>query len=470
MTPTPNRSSTRPTRRGPALVGTVAAALMVSSCASLDNAPVNRPSLLPTPVSAHELGGDDTLKSTVVGLAFSGGGTRASAFAYGVLKGLDRIETSAGGKLFDQIRFVSGVSGGSVTAAYYGLRGRSIFADFEDRFLYRNAEEDLRTSVVSPINLARAMGEGVNDRSGLPQWLDRNLFGGATMGQLSGPGKPTIWINASDVAAKAPFIFEPLTFGAICSDLSSFPVSEAVAASAAVPIIFTPVVVRSYAEKCGFKVPEHLTRAASGPDGSANVRAYLQALQAYRDPKKIEFVKLLDGGLTDNWGLSGVNVAVAASPEPWKPLAKADAVALKEFVFVVVDAGRSNESRWSKTLEGPTGGDLLNAVADTAIDSAVRSSFEVFRLQMRLWKERLADWRCQLTEAELTDVRGSAEGYQCRDVRVRIVTVSFADLDPATQRRLSQVPTRFRLDPDQVRAVVAAGEEAVRKALSTPTN
>jgi len=39
---------------------------------------------------------------------------------------------------------------------------------------------------------------GVNDRSGLPTWLDKNLFGGATYADVMKPGHPQLWINASE--------------------------------------------------------------------------------------------------------------------------------------------------------------------------------------------------------------------------------------------------------------------------------
>jgi NTE family protein len=79
-------------------------------------------------------------------LAFSGGGTRAAALSYGVLQELrDTIVTSTSNDsnclsnkkypLLDDVGLISSVSGGSFTAAYYGLNGDKIFTDFEDVFL-----------------------------------------------------------------------------------------------------------------------------------------------------------------------------------------------------------------------------------------------------------------------------------------------------------------------------------------------
>jgi NTE family protein len=445
-------------------------ALFPSACGSIDNAPINLPSSIPQLSVSAPISGDDSLRSTIVGLAFSGGGMRASAFAFGVMRGLDQIRLPEGGRLLDQVRFVSGVSGGSVTAAYFGLKGRAALTDFESRFLYRNAEEALRTQVYSVDNVSRALGSGVNDRSGLPMWLEKNVFGNATFADMNRPGRPLVWINASDINSKTAFIFEPVTFATICSDLKSFPVAEAVAASAAVPIVFTPVVVKSYADKCGFQIPPHLVAMGADRSVSANVRAYVAALKKYRDVNALGFIKLLDGGLTDNWGLDGLNVALASAAEPYQPLSRQDAIVLEKFIFLVVDSGRNLPSDWSKTLEGPTGADLLEAVASTAIDSSVRNSFEVTRLEMQNWQERLKTWRCSLKPEEVAEVRGSADGWDCRNVSVRIDRVSFDDLDQATSDQLQKVPTRLVLDPKDVKLTIEAGIRATTKVMGNAGN
>ncbi len=453
-----------------ALTGSIALAALLLGCASIDNAPVNRPSTLPRLTQVNTVAGDDTLRSTIVGLAFSGGGTRAAAFSFGVLKGLDQLETPGGGHLVDQVRFVSGVSGGSVTAAYFGLKGRGALTDFETRFLYRDAEEALRTQVYSVGNMMRAFDGGVNDRSGLPTWLEKNLFGRATLKDLGRPGRPVVWINASDINAKAPFVFEPVTFAAICSDYGSYPLSEAVAASAAVPIVFTPVVIHNYADKCGFKLPNWLEAQAKNRETSPIVRSYLRTLQGYRDPAKNKFVKLLDGGLTDNWGLAAFNIQLAAAIEPYKPLTLEDAISVEKFLFVVVDAGRNVAGDWTKTLEGPNAEELLDAVADTAVDSAVRSSFEVMRLQMSLWEQKLKTWRCGLDPIEVTRVRGSTEGWDCKNVSIRLERIAFEDLDPTRAAALGRIPTRFKLEPDQVKMAVEAGAAAAKSVVGAALN
>ena len=97
-------------------VAALALAIMLSGCAAL-NKPLNLALSggRNTPFPATHAADAGEL---YVGLAFSGGGMRASAFAHGVLeelRALSRSEAAPFGML-SEVRLVTGVSGGSVTA------------------------------------------------------------------------------------------------------------------------------------------------------------------------------------------------------------------------------------------------------------------------------------------------------------------------------------------------------------------
>ena len=116
------RNVVRPVNR---LAGLVLASALVAGCASGNfNKPDNQPtSSVPSPdeFRPENYAG---FGETLIALSFSGGGTRASAFSYGVIKELGAHETRSAGvgaSLIDDVRFVSGVSGGSVPAAYFCL-------------------------------------------------------------------------------------------------------------------------------------------------------------------------------------------------------------------------------------------------------------------------------------------------------------------------------------------------------------
>lgn len=89
-------------------------------------------------------------------LAFSGGGTRAAAFSYGVPEFLRRTEVVGPkgnkGRLLDAVDVITGDSGGSFTALAYGLFGDKLFDDYEQRFLKRDVQGELISRALKPAN------------------------------------------------------------------------------------------------------------------------------------------------------------------------------------------------------------------------------------------------------------------------------------------------------------------------------
>ena len=453
----------KPNQRSKGAVAIAALGVLLSACATVFNEPINVPVgsdvATVSPAPPPSLGGD-----TVVGLAFSGGGTRAAAFSYGVMRGLDRLPAEGRGTYFDRVMFISGVSGGSVSAAYFGLKGRAALGDFRERFLLKNAEEDLSTRV-SVVNLARGFGGGVNDSSRLSNWLDQNLYDGATLANLFQPGKPLVWINASDLYNRTPFVFAPVTFAALCSDPSKYPISQAVAASAAVPVAFVPIVLASFFDTCSVPLPPWVDRVLANPRAGAQARAFAEALKRYREPEQFRFVKLADGGITDNFGLSGLVIAREAVGQPYAPLPRDAAVRLRHVVFIVVNSGVGPHGAWARTVEGPSGAEMIGALTDTAIDSAKRSGFDAFRLSVKGWEEATRKWRCALPRAEAVKL-GAKGDWRCSNISFDVVEIDFNLLEPERAAKLDRVPTRFYLPEEQVDLVVQAGTDAL---LAHPT-
>jgi len=131
-----------------------------------------------------------------VTLAFSGGGTRAAAFSYGVLKALrDTVVTIDGRpvRLLDEIDTITSVSGGSFTAAYYGLYGERIFTDFEPDFLRRDVEQALLDSLFNPLNWFRSSGR--TERA--IEYYEEHLFHGATFADMRQENRPLVVISRS---------------------------------------------------------------------------------------------------------------------------------------------------------------------------------------------------------------------------------------------------------------------------------
>lgn len=443
-----------------------AIAVSVSACAmGVSNEPINAPLARVADQEGWPLG-PDQFGATVVGVAFSGGGMRASAFSYGVLTELDRyeVDTDRGPqRMTDMIDLVSGVSGGSVTAAYFGLKGREGLPDFRSRFLERNAEEGFDTDV-SIANILRIAGAGgLNDRSQFPSWLDENLFAGATYADLFARKRPLVWIAASDIYSRVPFVFEPVTFSTLCSDLSKVRLSEAVAASAAVPGVFIPLNVENFGGSCGGHVPMFMQRGVADAVAPATLRASAAAMMRYRaEPERFRYVKLLDGGLTDNFGIHSLAIARTNRDRPYMPMTAEQAVRVKRFLFMVVDAGRGPAGDWPRNLASPSGLEVAGIVTDVAIDSGVYKGYDYFTTIMRDWQNDLRRWRCSLSSDEVLRLRGTLSGWNCTDVTFTVGRISSEDAGPQMKARLDKVPTRFQLDSLTLDTVVEAGQIALR--------
>ncbi len=442
----------------------IIAALMLASCGTtLDNDPLNE--VLGDAVGQPAKAADHGMSDTLVGLSFSGGGTRAAAFSFGVLKELARTRVVSGSRdvsLAGEIDFLSSVSGGSVTAAAFALDRKKTLSSFREKFLLANVEASLRTSL-SINNVLRASIGGVNDRTGLQEWLDQHLFHKATFRDLSGEQRPILWINASDIYNRTPFVFNQGTFSAICSDLGAFPISEAVAASAAVPLIFAPVVLKNYAPDCAYQTPKWVSRSAGNPEAPAVLRAHADAIMRYRENHDIRFVKLLDGGLSDNLGLSGLVLARLAADKPYEPLTPAEAIGLKRMLFVIVDAGRPPAGDWAKTASGPEAENLILAVSDTAIDANMRGSYDYFSNLVAQWRRELVRYRCGLSRAEAKRIAGVGDDWACDGLEFFTTRVAFDKMpDAATRARLDTIPTRFKLPAEDVDLLISSAGEILR--------
>lgn len=448
------------------LAGLVAA-IAVSGCSAIDTTPINQtgpngdkasPAAMPDPA-------DDG--STIVALAFSGGGTRAAAFAYGALTELDTLiidDHPRERSLVDDVRSVAGTSGGAVMAAYLGYKGKDDFVDFRERFLEQDAEAYMRTSP-NPANLiTAAVHGGANDRSSFGRWLDERLFDGKTYAAFDKPDRPIVWITASDIFNNTPFLFTQDTFSALCSDLDQIKIADAVAASAAVPVVFSPVVLNTPDRgQCNYKRPAWLQKALDSDNPSVRLQAYARALDSYQSKDELKYVRLLDGGLTDNLGVSGLSLERAAAATPYAPLSAHQAVRIRHFLFIVTDAGVDGQYDWGTSPKNPHLGKILRSVADTTIAASTGSGFDAVDLTLNEWQQQLVRYRCSLFSAQVLRYRGTLIGWNCRDVIVTTEHLTFRDADPAIYQQLNRIPTRLRLDKQQVDLVIEAGQQAVRR-------
>ena len=252
--------------------------------------------------------------------AFSGGGARASALAYGALRELAHQRIRWEGKdkrLLDELDLIYALSGGTFTGAYYALFGDRIFQDFESRFLHKDWDSELRGRILrSPSNWFRLWSPYYGRIHIMADLLNEALFDGKTYGDLvQQRSRPGLLIHASDMATLARFEFRQTQFDAMCSDLSQLPIAYASAASAALPLVLSPITLKNYAGQCGYHPPPWLLEASQSKNMYQRQRA--KELLSFDDIEKRPYVHLLDGGLSDNVALRALleGVSVAGSLE-----------------------------------------------------------------------------------------------------------------------------------------------------------
>lgn len=322
----------------------------------------------------NNLSSTENSDSLFVILTFSGGGTRAAALSYGILEKLKDTEIEWEGKkrrLLDEVDVISSVSGGSFTAAYYGLNGDRLFENFEKKFLYRNLENELKRQLFSPVNWFKFMSPTYGRIDMAAEYYDREIFDGKTFGDLVGKGKrPFLMINATDMSVGSRFTFIQHQFDLLCSDLSGVSVARAVAASSNYPVAFTPMTVNNYAGKCGFQEPEWIKEAMKDLRLNPSRFRRAQLTRSYLDSEARPYIHLLDGGVADNIGLRGPLVALKSNDLPWNLPNKINQRGkVKKLVVIIVDAKTKPEVKFDKSPSPPGLIDVLKTISTIPIDN-----------------------------------------------------------------------------------------------------
>jgi NTE family protein len=227
-----------------------------------------------------------------------------------------------------------------------------------------------------------------------------------------------------------------------------------------VPVIFAPVVVQGYPGGCSVPLPDWVRRVRGDPDAQPLLKLFANAMYRYHSGE-VRYVKLLDGGMVDNYGLAGFTIARLAANTPYGPLEPEEAVKLRRLMFLVVDSGRAPSGSWSQTVEGPAGANLITASSDTATESGAVGSYTSFQDTMREWQRALVDWRCRLSANDRRRF-GAPATWDCHDVRIFVGRVAFEQLGPERAAALNSVETAFKLPPEQVEMVISAGHDAVK--------
>lgn len=424
--------------------------LVFAGCAHY---PVNQP-LRPdyqSPQPAQSTRADDLL----VVLSFSGGGSRASALSFGVLKALAETEFVWHGKrrrLLDEIDVISAVSGGSFTAAHFALRGDRMFETFEQQFLHQDIDGNLVKRLFYPRNWFRLASLYFNRSELAEEYYDDLLFGGATFGDLDAGQAPVLLINATDITLGDAFTFDEPHFNLICSRLDSYPLSRAVTASSAVPGIFSTITLANYAGGCRYALPNWVDKVLNDPSGSDD-RLYLaRKMTAYAKRDERPFIHLLDGGLADNLGLRALldrarlQHGNSGGPVPDVLLDRN----LKKVLVIVVNAAAAPDTRLNRFDYPPSIAMSVDIATTVQVNRYNDETLALFRDTLETWQRSIRALHCG---AEPCD----------KEPQFYLVDASLARLEDADERiYLQTLPTSFSLDENAIGRLIEAGRVLLR--------
>ena len=437
------------------------AVLGLSACSSVQypvNAPLTSASMAAPSANRYTLkqpfhaAGDEEL---AIVLTFSGGGSRAAALAFGVVEELARHEIQWHGKrerLIDEVDIVYGVSGGSILAAFWALRGDAVLTEFPERFLVRDIQTRLVEDTVAVGNLWRVSSPRFGRGELLAERLDSALFDGATFSALTTTRKgPFAVISAADLSNGARFDFLQEYFDLLCSDLGSFPIARAVAASSAVPLVFSPITLWNHGRDCPRILPTDALREEEQPQTLAQTRAQrrLRDLLRYLDVEQHPYVHLVDGGIADNLALRSILEGDAVKRAAGDNTPDAWVGRIRKALVITVDAGTPPTSAIEKSADVPRVSQVISAMTDIPIQ---RYSDET----RYLFQQTLSEWQ------NSPDIPRAADAGEAPLHMVEVALRS--ERNAALRQKLLAIPTTLYLPPDEVALLRETGARMLREA------
>ena len=249
----------------------------------------------------------------------------------------------------------------------------------------------------------------------------------------------------------------PPLFTVLCSDLSRYSVADAVAASMAVPVVFAPIVIRTYPEKCE-PLPPFIANFRQRPEAQREANAIARALAAYRDPRT-RYIKLADGGLTDNFGVSTLTMSRVIYGTPYAPMTERDAVRIRRLLVVIVDASQGPHGDWTHHPAGPKAW-TSRLPRPTPRSTRLRARSRCLRQHDRGMAGLGHQLPLRLDAGDLERL-GAPARWDCKDVKFSLVHLAIDELASPVRERIEAVPTRLSLEPAQLDAAIEGAREGL---------
>lgn len=340
---------------------------------------------------------------------------------------------------------VVGVSGGSVLAAYFALKGEETIPLFYKRFLHQNFQRQVVKQAFSMSNLPRLASPEYGRGDLLQEQFENYLFGKTTFRDLEKNAKgPFAIISATDMGIGERFNFTQEYFDPMCIDLGDLRLARAVAASSSVPMVFAPITLNNNGGHCQYTPPLQLVSdSESGKKQLQTRKEFFERFQKYSDSKNRPYIHLIDGGLTDNLGMRSLLDMTEMYPE--KLLThKIKQNKIRHIVVINVNAQNEVSSDLDKSAAVPGFRDVVSAIVNIPIDQHSQESLRRFRAFVDQWNK----------------------DKQNEDIYFSFVSLNLKDLPPSQLRdKVLNIPTSFYLPPEDVDNLRTAAAELMKQSL-----
>ena len=403
--------------------------------------------------------------SLFVCLMFSGGGTRAAALSYGIMEALRDTVIRVDGRekrLLDEVDCISSVSGGSFTAAYYGLFRERLFEDFRVRFLERDIQGALAGQLFNPVNWVRLASPYFSRIDMAAELYDSDIFDAATFERLQSKARPFVILNATNLGADRRFDFTQEYFDAIGSRLDLYQVSRAVAASSAFPYLLTPISLKNYPVAEGYTAPWWYENALTPKNWMTDRYNAAKNLSVYLD-KENRYIHLMDGGLSDNIGAR----AILDAFDRGFIRTRINQGAIRQLVLIVVNARTQSEDQLSREEKPPGFFTVAEKTATVAMDNysydSVTELREALYARVQTQKDEQA---CVALLSEYCPQAPKPIPFAA-DIDPYVIEINFeaaSQIPGEDPRYYLDLPTSFKLSKEQVAKLIAIGPKLLQAA------
>lgn len=387
--------------------------------------------------------------SLLMFVALSGGGTRAATMSWETLKYLKSVPyafiaadgTTVRSNLADQIDYISGISGGSFAAAAW-LLYRDRMEDFDRVFIERNVQCDIIRQIFLSADLFKLPSPYYNRINVASEYYDEKIFMKKTFADLS--SHPVLWINSTHLALGLRFTYTDPYFRMLNSDIRSYPVGYACAASSAFPVLLDPMTLKNYGTELGDEeLLKNMKYRVALENSRENIENdyYCKTVRFFNCKKNL-WHHMADGGIVDNQGLQAILDEFRTNGIINKAVNNRQ---MRRLVIINVNAGTDHSDKSCEKQCPPGVTQVMMYTMTISMD----------RLSAKRWMEIKNNCH-DLSQSILAGLRDMDKPY-CIEVSFRNVS------DSSKREKCLNLPTSFSLKPDEIRLIREVTPDLVKQ-------